>query len=204
MRIPRAEIAGVGVLTIAAAINWWAVPYFTGQQYLNWYLGAGPFVALAIAVISVAWGELDKNTGLISRNPLRYSAASLHAASLPLLAIGGHARRQNQPNRLPLLDSISYIVVMLLIAGAVVAWLWLVSPLQYFVTLVCGAPARASRSSTYVLYAKVEDGKLAIEEGKLGDDAPAGYWDASMRDKPLALVSALSAGLLFVIGVVAS
>ncbi|MFV9616861.1 MAG: hypothetical protein ACNYZG_12955, partial [Gammaproteobacteria bacterium] len=156
-------------------------------------------VALAIVVTSVAWGEIDKNTGLISLNPLEYSAACLYAAGLPLIAIGAHAQSKNQPNRLAFIDTVSYILALLLIAIVVVAWLWLVAPLQYFMTIVCGAPARAAQSSTYMLYARIEDGKLEYEEKQPGEIAPVGYWDASMREKPLALVSALTAVLLFVI-----
>lgn len=204
MSITKVEVVGFGILTIAASINWWLVPCFTGEQYLDWYLHTGPYVALAIAVTSVAWRELDKNTGLISLNPLEYSAACLYAAGLPLIAIGAHAQSKNQPNRLAVIDSVSYILALLLIAIAVIAWLWLVAPLQYFATIICGAPARATQSSTYMLYARIEDGKLEYEEKQLDEIAPVGYWDASMREKPLALVSALTAGLLFVIHVVSS
>ena len=64
-------------------------------------------------------GGLDKNTDLISCNPLEYSAACLYASGLPLIAIGAHAQSKNQPNGLSVIDSVSYILVMLLIAGAV-------------------------------------------------------------------------------------
>ncbi len=142
---------------------------------------------------------------MISSSPLEYSAACLHAVSLPIIAIGGHVRKQNQPHGLPFLDSVLNIPAVFLMAGAALAWLWLVAPFQYFMTLVCGAPARAAQSSTYMLYARMENGILATdEETKLGANAPAGYWDASMRDTPLVLVSYLSAGLLFVIRVVSS
>lgn len=197
MKVEIAETVGVLVLVTAAGINWWAVPHFTGKSYLDWYLNAGPFVALALSAISISWDEPDKNLGLISSNPLEYSGTCLQAAAIPLLAIGGHARKEQQPNGLSALDSVTYIFAMIVFVAAVIAWLLLIAPLHYFVVLVCGAPSRAAQTSTYVLFARIHNRGLDIKEGKVGENTPDGYWNASMRNKPVALTNAFGAAILY-------
>jgi hypothetical protein len=74
-------------------------------------------------------------------------------------------------------------------------------PPQYFVFLICGAPSRLALSSAATGYARITGSRLEYEvpdqPGTLSKEQ--GWWDASMRGKPVTLASAFSAALLFLV-----
>ena len=121
--------------------------------------------------------------------------------ALSATVIGGHMRRSNQPKPVPLWDSLMAIPFGFLLIVAAVAWLVVIAPAQYFVFLICGAPARLARRSTLRVYARYENGHLDWDDDRQKDDpAPGGsWWDASLIDKPVTLTSAFSAGLLLLV-----
>lgn len=196
-----AVMAAFLLLLLLGTLNHWLFATVFDSSYLYWYSQTGPVIALGVAVISVGWGDLDKHTGLISANPLHYLGACLQAAGLPLVAVGAHFL---PPYRLtPLgVNIIPLLLLSVLLVCAILGWLLLIVPLQYFVFLVTGAFSRAALTSSAQLVAKPDGVKLVIAErhGIKPINTAAGEWDASMRDKPFTLTNAFTATLLFVLG----
>lgn len=183
--------AGLILLITVIGLNYWGFVNFLGENYFQWYLSVGPFIGLAIAIIAAAFGNLEKHAGLISAHPLDYLGASLQACGLPIYVLGTHLKSSSSFHLFPAI----FLAVMATVA--MIAWLILVVPLQYFVYLVCASPARvALRSSTSVI-ARFRGHKLELGEQSASAPLPEGWWDASMRDRPVVLTNAFSAALLF-------
>ena len=195
----------VGGLTVVAALlaitalNRWIFEQVWSTDYLNWYANAGPFIALAMGAFGLAWGGLDRNPRLISAHPCEYLAATFQVAGLPMAAFGPHFRSENQAAPVPAWEILAAIPVVLALVVATLGWLVFIVPMQYFVFLVCGAPVRIAMRSSVKVEARFAGRSVLYEERPRDQPVPAGWWDASMRDRPVTLTSAFSAALLFLI-----
>jgi hypothetical protein len=192
-------LALVGLLLVSAA-NVVAFRVFFDRSYLEWYANAGPFIALATAAFGAAWGGLDKNPALVSANPLAYVGACFQVAGLPLIAVGAHLRSKNRLRPVGL-ELLPIAVLTLLLTAAMLAWLVFVVPAQYFLFLLVGALSRIALTSSAQISARIQSGRVEILENPPGarPEAEDGWWDASMRDKPVTLASAFGAALLFLL-----
>jgi hypothetical protein len=63
-------------------------------------------------------------------------------------------------------------------------------------------PSRIARTSRFRVLARVEGGQVRLAEGRALDTAEFrkedGWWDASMRDRPVSVASAFMAAALLV------
>jgi hypothetical protein len=189
----------IGLLLTCAA-NTWAFRTFFERSYLEWYSAAGPFIALATAAFGAAWGGLDKNPALVSANPLRYFGACLQVAGLPLFAIGAHLKSKNRLRPIGM-EVIPVFALVSSLTIAVLGWLVLVVPAQYFLFLVVGALSRIALTSTASISARIQSGQVEFKECPPGSlpKKEDGWWDASMRNKPITMSSAFGAALLFLL-----
>jgi hypothetical protein len=179
-------LAGLAALVAAA----WAGFALLGRDYLGFWRGSGAVVGLGIAAAGWAWGSVDRHPGLVSANPRVYASAALQLAGLPLVAFGGHLRAGR---RVSAFDRAAILPAGLVFAAAVLGWLLLIAPAQYFVFLVAAAPSRVACASDYRLFACIgSDGRVQTAER---DRAPpdAGWWDATMRDRPVSMAGAFTA-----------
>jgi hypothetical protein len=189
----------VGLL-LACAVNVWVFRAFFDRSYIGWYSNAGPFIALATAAFGAAWGGLDKNPALASANPLAYFGACLQVAGLPFIAVGAHLRSKNRLRPIGM-EIVPVFVLTLFLIVAVFAWLLFVVPAQYFLFLLVGALSRIALTSSAQISARIQSGRVELAESP-ADDRPTpedGWWDASMRHKPVTLASAFGAALLFLL-----
>jgi hypothetical protein len=193
-------LAFVGLGLVSAA-NLWAFRVFFDRSYIEWYSNAGPFIALATAAFGAAWGGLDKNPALVSANPLAYVGACFQVAGLPLIAVGAHLRSKNRLRPVGM-ELIPISILSLSLAVAMLAWMVFVVPMQYFLFLLVGALSRIALTSSAQISARIRSGRVEILEDPPGDRPKPedGWWDASMRDKPVTLASAFGAALLFLLG----
>lgn len=178
-----AGLAGL-VATAWAAFGWF------GSDYLMFWQRSGAVIGLGIAGAGWAWGSVDRHPGLISANPRIFAASALQLAGLPLIAFGGHLRTRT---RVSTFDRAAILPAALIFAAAVIGWLLLIAPAQYFVFLVAAAPSRVALASDYRLFAFFgPDGRLQTAEQ---DRAPPdeGWWDAAMRDRPVSMAGAFTA-----------
>ncbi|HKR62030.1 MAG TPA: hypothetical protein VJS64_20245 [Pyrinomonadaceae bacterium] len=169
------------------------------KGYFDWYIRTGPFIELAVVVFGVAWESLDKNTGLVSANPLAYIGSCLQLVGLPLDALGGHLQTKNY-NRVNPWDLIVATPLIAFFTLATIAWFIFVAPPQYFLFLVCGAPSRVALNSDYRLQAEFDGNILKPLDLKPDETKPVKGWDASMRNKPVTMANAFGAAVLFIIG----
>jgi hypothetical protein len=192
-------LAFVGLLLMFAA-NVFAFRVFFVRSYIEWYANAGPFIALATAAFGAAWGGLDKNPALVSANPLAYVGACFQVAGLPLIAVGAHLRSKNRLRPVGM-ELLPIAVLALLLTVAMLAWMVFVVPAQYFLFLLVGALSRIASTSSAQISARIQSGRVEILERPPGDRPKPedGWWDASMRDKPVTLASAFGAALLFLL-----
>lgn len=58
-------------------------------SYTRWYLENGSLIGLAFAAFTVAWGDVNKLTGLISAHPYEYFGDCLGLGAFPF----GESRR---------------------------------------------------------------------------------------------------------------
>jgi hypothetical protein len=169
------------------------------RGYFDWYVKTGPFIGLALVAFGAAWESLDKNTGLVSANPLAYIGACMQLVGLPIEALGGHVQIKDYARVNPW-DRIVAKPLIALFTLACLAWLVLVAPAQYFLFLVCGAPSRVALNSGYRLHAELDENILKPVDLKPDDPKPATGWDASMSNKPVTIANAFGAAVLFIIG----
>jgi hypothetical protein len=157
-------LSGVGVLLAIAALNYlWRQAL--GVDYLESYLRDGFQVALLFTIVGYAI-SLDSRPGLIASHPTLYVAEvfTLFSALLgSLSALIGSPRsdldlaRAGLPFlarrfRLGTLDLALSWLFMSLFCAAMLAWAVLIAPLQYWVNLLCGAPAREGLASSKTLW----------------------------------------------------
>jgi hypothetical protein len=189
-------------LLLACTVNDWAFRTFFDRGYIEWYSNAGPFIAIATAAFGAAWGGLDKNPALVSANPLVYIGACFQVAGLPLFAVGAHLRAKNRPKPIGL-EALPVLILALSLTLAVLAWLLFVVPAQYFLFLITGALSRVALTSTAQISSRIVSGQVdLVETGSSDRPKPEdGWWDASMRNKPVTLASAFGAALLFMLNV---
>jgi hypothetical protein len=180
--------------------TYWIFRWCFDLNYLHWYVDAGPFIGLATAAFGAAWGGLDKNTGLVSANPLDYVGGCFQVIGLPIYVFGGHIKSENQPRPLPVWESLLVLPLILVFVVAALGWLLLIAPIQYFVFLVCGAPSRIATTSSLRVYARLDGRKLRLGDQSDRDLAPDNWWDASMKNQPVTLANAFSAAALLLAG----
>jgi hypothetical protein len=195
-----ARPAALVLLATLVAAAWW-VFRAAGHDYWAFWLHSGPIVGLGTAAFGAAWGGLDRNPGLVSADPLDYAGAALQVAGVPLVAFGGHMRRVHHDGPLSARDRLLALPLAVLFGAAVLGWLLLIAPAQYFAFLVAGAPSRMALASRYRLHARIDGGQVRYAEGRAPDAAAFreedGWWDASMRNRPVTVASAfMSAALL--------
>lgn len=179
-------LAGLAALVGAA----WLIFGRFGANYLHFWQGSGALIGLGITAASWAWGSVDRHPGLVSANPRIFASSALQLAGLPLVAFGGHLRAKAQ---VPVFDRVAILPAAAIFAAAVTGWLLLIAPAQYFVFLVTAAPSRVAQASDYRVFAFFgRDGRLRTAEQ---NSAPpdAGWWDASMRDRPVSMAGAFTA-----------
>jgi hypothetical protein len=197
---PRRATAGILVLLLVVCFfNQWIFRQLFGLNYIHWYVNAGPIISLATAAFGAAWGGMDKNTGLVSAHPFDYVGACFQVVGLPVLVFGTFLRSDSRDHRLPLGECLAGLPLILVFTVSAIAWVLLVAAPQYFVFLICGAPSRIAMTSSKSVYAHLTGRQVEFETKLRQDLLPEGWWDASMRDKPVTLASAFSAAMLFVI-----
>lgn len=204
-----AGIRRLGALALLAGLvaTAWIGFEVMGGNYPAFWLKSGPVIGLATGAFGWAWGKMDRNAGLISADPMIYCGAALQVAGLPLVSFGGHLRRANQLKALSTRDMLLTLPMAVVLAFAVIGWLILIAPAQYFAFLVFGAPSRIALSSRHRVFARMRDGRLELIDRTLSDgERPKreeGWWDASMRDRPVTVAGAFMAAGLIVVDIVA-
>jgi hypothetical protein len=92
VRRVAAAVVGLVLLGGLAALDWLVFRAWFDSDYLRWYLKNGALIAIVFGLVTLAWGDLNKVTGLVSAHPLEYLASCLVLGTLPSLAFSGSTR----------------------------------------------------------------------------------------------------------------
>ena len=83
---------GLVVVGGVVAVNEVIFRILLDTSYVRWYLANGALITLAAGLLTFAWGDVNKLTGLISAHPLEYTAGCLALVGLPLFGFGSLLR----------------------------------------------------------------------------------------------------------------
>lgn len=173
-------------LPLLVVLNWLAFRYF-GVNYFLWFLAKGPVIALSTSFVALIWSELDAQNDLVSLNPVRYLIACFVIAGVTFQLAGAELNRpRSAAGRW---DQFFNLLLMPFVGMVTLAWVFVVGPLQYFVHLVAGAPARRALRG--------ESDAVLVEEREASGATKA--WTLRFAEKPFATTQALSALLLWLV-----
>lgn len=254
-------VAG-GLVLIGAivAVNELVFRVLLDTSYVHWYLVNGALITLAAGLVTFAWGDLNKLTGLISAHPREYTAACLALVGFPLFAfspllrVDGARRasrrmdeaaiesdrkleaawdqdkidqlpeplkrqmerlrhdraemaerawsREPPPNGFGFVDDLIAMMLAVALMLLCVAWLWVVAPLQYVVSLVAGAPARLALTTESRVWYSVTPRAIAVKELDADASPAEGSTESGFSAKPVTFTTLVAAGLLFLVSFV--
>jgi hypothetical protein len=193
-----AAVLGWLIFGVAIFADYWIFRAL-GSNYFHWYVHNGSTIALATAFLALVV-SLDLHDDLISAHPLAYLLAifdvliSWHLA----LAAGLKPPRLERtwkvvfPAAFDTLITLAFTVVLNVVLAI---WALVVVPIQYFVYLIAGAPARAMRVSPEKVW-RTERGWQTVPRKT---PTPATAFELRFADKPVSLTNAIAAGLLFAV-----
>lgn len=241
----RVVSAVVGLVFLAGMvlINEVAFRMWFDIHYLRWYLDNGALISIVFGFVTLAWGDLNKMTYLISAHPMEYLAESVALMVLPLQAMAaifepGRQRwraslepkrsvselkralhqlaittatppppsppsppstgREVAPTGVFVIDFVFSLLFPLAFILTFIAWLLIVAPLQYFVCLVTGAPAREACASPARAWYRITLHGIHLEEAWKSDAVPEGATESGFSARPVTFTAAVSAAALFV------
>jgi hypothetical protein len=129
-----------------AVVDSWFFQATLHMSYLRWYRDNGAIISALASLVGVVWKDLNQNEALIAADPWVFLAANLQLLSGQLRVFGTCLVRAGDRLRsdrsASFFDSLAGLAGILVIAGALALWLIAIVPLQYFIVLFAGAPAR--------------------------------------------------------------
>ena len=199
MKQLNSTLLGFVLILGLITFNWWLFGAWLDKNYWQWYMNTGKFIGLGLSVTSMVWGKMGDHPGLIAKNPLAYLGAYAQLVGLPIYAVGTHLRSVNDAD---IFDRLVTILMALLITAALMVYLVSIVPIQYFIFLLVGAPARAFNRSSMMVAARFVGTQLEIKDVKRGDQMESGWWQASAAEEPVELTGLLSSLFLTILEVV--
>jgi hypothetical protein len=178
--------AGVVIAAVLAA-DYAGFRLVFDANYFDWYLANGAAFAVALSAFSIVI-ELDDEPGLIAAEPNTYLASWLAFFGISFLWLADAVLAPRR-TRWEALDSPFTVLFMITWVVAVGAWIVIVVPALYLVTVVSGAPVRrtqASRSETSLTETTADS--TTSTTFRIG---------AHIREKPVTATNALAAALLY-------
>jgi hypothetical protein len=224
-------LTGLCALLLMAALIlsvYLAVRYLFGANYLSLYLRYGYFISMGFTFVTLLV-NLDQDRDLISTHPFHYASACLRLMRGPLQAVGADFKRDtsehhatHQPLTGPVDSDVWGMVSQLaqtlmhvfdlFISGffsivfiiIVSAWLLFAAPLQYFIFLICGAPARVIEKSMKKAHEALHHSETNIPDVPASEIAPTtaaareqGAEEGDANWRPVRITSALALMVLW-------
>jgi hypothetical protein len=175
-------------------------------HYLSWYLANGAMVSLVVAFVTLAWGDLNALTDLISAHPLEYARAHVNLCTLPNQSLGAiqaprgpAGRAAGVPTGLPVADAVLTAAVSVLLVAVCVVYTLVVAPVQYLVYLVAGAPGRMACASPERAWQLIGPSGLEVGSKRRSEELPEGATESAYTAQPVTFTAVLASALLFAI-----
>ena len=196
------------------SLNWLSAKYL-GKSFLLWYVEHGSELGFIQAIIYSIWDDINKRENMISVYPCLYCAEYFAFVGAFVSAIGPVvSNKRSVKIVLPLskpisnLSDIIGIAILSITILIVLLWMIFIVPIQYFIFLVLGSPAR--------LLIKAQ--KKAVGEQKSGIKGMLGGFDIrwestdkeiskdqfefTFHDKPLTLTLIITGIFFWIIGAI--
>jgi hypothetical protein len=182
------------ILGLMLAILWfdqWVFQRAFQLTHWRWYLENGVEIAFVAAAVALVWNDFfESNAALISAEPAVYLAAHFHLIGVCVATLGVQLQSEpGKPRPIPLYEVLFGLPLVLALAGVLVGWLLVVVPAQYFVALICGAPARVMLRAPYHLVFWFEGGRLCSDKILKDQPVPDDRFVASFSQKPVAVTN---------------
>jgi hypothetical protein len=207
MKSIRKGILFLGIMLALIGLNWFVFRLFGGRYFL-WYLKSGPIISLASGFLAPTWTKLKARVGLVSAHPAVYFGACLQILGVFFVSMAQPMRRSTKPSEnlveigdgplMKLFDNLIYPLLVLVMGILSFAWVILVAPLSYFVTLIAGVPARQTLRGNIISVAE-DKGQVDVQTDSNPLRDPA-Y--VSFAQDPFTMTQALTALVLFVANIV--
>ncbi|HKO98417.1 MAG TPA: hypothetical protein VJU86_15575 [Pyrinomonadaceae bacterium] len=207
----------LGIITGVIWLDWMLFSVLFKQNFFVWFLKNGSVISLATGFLGLVWKDLKVRLGLIASHPSAYYAACLQLVGVFIISIGstGNGKPKELPfdiglNNKPgqILDGVFYILLSLLMAVMCMAWLVVAAPLNYFVTLIAGAPARQELRGKLVSTSFYEEtvssphrggaGTLHVIDPSVDRELESASTAISFARDPFAVTQATSAVMLWI------
>lgn len=192
-----------GIVTI----NWLLFRYIFDQNYFIWYITNGTLIGIIVGFTASIWEGLDSRNQLLSAHPGYYiqGCFGLMAAFFASVAFTAEQDPDYKTDQALNrwfnfgLDTINGFVVILFMSFALLAWLVVVAPLNYFMTLLTGAIARKEILGKYKRAIAIQtDTRFILTSISRKEKLPDHAVNISLAVKPFAITQTITALVLFV------
>ena len=204
----------LGIILFVIAMNWIVFRSFHANYFL-WYLKNGAIISLVTGFLAPTFTKLDARLGLVSAHPAMYVGTCEQLLGVFIFSLSPASNKlksQTRPvpeigdNRLTtLFDEILYIPIVIVLGLLALAWLVLMAPLGYFVTLIAGVPARQNlRGSLLPTLVSEDKERVTIVESQSVLPPEAKVGNISFAQDPFAITQALTSLILFIANLIHS
>jgi hypothetical protein len=94
-------VVGAVVVGGLIALNELVFQWLFDTSYTRWYLANGSLIGLVFASFTVAWGDVNKLTGLISAHPYEYAADCLGLGAFPIRGVSALTTPRSEEQQEP-------------------------------------------------------------------------------------------------------
>ncbi|HEX2854866.1 MAG TPA: hypothetical protein VHO24_16655 [Opitutaceae bacterium] len=171
-------------------------------EHWRWYLENGVEIGFVSAAVALVWKEFfESRPDLVSAEPRVYYGAHFQVIGACIETMGVQLQSDpGKPRPVPLHEILFGLPLLLVLVAALIVWLVVVVPAQYFLVLVCGAPARVFARAPYRLVIWYEGDLLRTRKIPRDQPVPENRLVASLSDQPMAVTSLFVSLVLVVVG----
>lgn len=184
-------LVSLAAIVAVVAANYLVFRIFD-RDYFRWYLDHGAELALALTLVALAV-DLDQDPYLVAADPGKYLGGWFAIVGETVLSLSDVVENRG----VGVLDTLSTVLYWLAFMAVSLCWMAVVAPLQYFITLVTGAPARAALLSRRT-WVERSGNAIALVKGP-AEKMPTGAEEVGFAGRPVTVTSSVTAGVLFVV-----
>lgn len=198
-------VYNLGVFSLLLVILWVDSVVFRRwfqTEHWRWYLENGVEIGFVSAAVALVWKEFfESKPDLVSAEPRVYFGAHFQLIGACVETLGVQLQSApGKPRPVPAYEALLGLPLLIVLTAALIVWLFVVVPAQYFLVLVCGAPARVFARAPYRLVVWYEGELLRTEKIPRDQPVPENRMVASLSDQPMAVTSLFVSLVLLVVG----
>ena len=188
-------LSGWIIIAGLLAANFYLLSHFLNLNYIKWFIKQGAFISIITGLVYIFREKETYDTGLISNHPFEFLGAQLQVLGMLFLALGDALKGSHITNFNQLVDSIITQLILIPLAIILICWFLIVTPCQFLVFFICGAPSRLFQTSE--MSRLIEVTQSSDNEDKLPQKRS---FVLDIKKKPFETTNAISALVLFILG----